>query len=64
MAYPELPHVPGVVSQRPDNLCPGLLGLAIHRVNVVHDEDDFNAAAPLSWRKKMLPFGLPIGSLV
>ena len=64
MAYPELPHVPGVVSQRSDNLCPDPLGLTKHRVNVVHDEDDFNAAAALSRRKKMLPFGLPIGGLV
>src|SRR5690242_13274265 len=51
MAYPELPHMPGVVGQLSHNLGMGLLSLTIDGIHVIDDEDDFDAVTTLTWRK-------------
>src|SRR6266849_10542797 len=64
MAYPELSHVPGVAGKWAHDICPGLLGLAIDSVYVLYKEDDLNAAAALSRRKKATALRLPVWCVV
>src|SRR6266704_2071646 len=64
MAYPELPHVPGVVCERTHDVCPGLLSLAIDSLNVVDEKDDLHTAAALSRRKQVWALGHPVGGVI
>src|SRR3989442_10631277 len=64
MTYPELAHMPGLVGQRSNDFRMDLFGLAINSVDVIDEEDDFNAAAALSGREQALAFGLPVWCLV
>src|SRR5258708_22148577 len=64
MAYPELPHVPGVIGKGAHNVCPGLLGLAIDSVDVVDEEDNLHAAAALSRWEQAWALGFPVGSII
>src|SRR5215472_9328598 len=64
MAYPELPHVPGVVSEGAHNVCLSLLGLAIDSVDVLDKEDNLYAAAALSRREQAWALGFPVGCVI
>src|SRR6266536_1427911 len=64
MAHPELPHVPGIVSQWTHNVGPGLLSLVIDLIGILHEQDDLNAAAALPWCKQAHAFGFPIGRMI
>ena len=64
MAYPELPHVPGVVCEGAHNVCPRLLSLVIDYLNIVDEENNLHTAAALSGRQQAWALGFPVGYVI
>src|SRR5947209_3675850 len=60
MAYPELAHMPGVVSKRAHDVGLGLLGLLIESIDVVDEESNLHTTAALSRREQAGALGFPI----
>src|SRR5437763_1921958 len=64
MAYPELPHVPGIVGQFAHDVGLSLLGLTIDSFYILYEQDNLNAAATLSRWEKARALGLPVWCVV
>jgi hypothetical protein len=64
MADPELPQLPGVIGERTDDICTGLLSLTINSVDVVNEEDNLHTAAALSRREQAWALGFPVWRIV